>query len=112
MWDFHSRSKDKDVVNIDDDASGPEDRVEQVCSDSLESGGGVAEAKVHDLRDETAKWGEECSAEAGPARNANVVESPMNIKFGEIMAEVRLMISWLMRGSGLMVRNCPLLISL
>jgi len=58
---FHSRSKDKDVVNIDDDASGPEDRVEQVVHDSLESGGGVAEAKVHDLRDETAKWGEDAA---------------------------------------------------
>ena len=80
---FHSRSKNKDVVNIDDDASCPEDRVEQVVHDSLEGGGGVAEAKVHDLWDETAKRSEECSTESVSWCNANVIESPMNIKFCE-----------------------------
>jgi len=35
---FHSWSKDEDVVNIYDDASCPEDRVEQVVHDSLEGG--------------------------------------------------------------------------
>jgi len=80
---FHSRSKNKDVINIDDDASCPEDRVEQGVHDSLESGGGIAEAKIHDLRDETAERGEECSTESVLWCNTNVVESPMNIKLGE-----------------------------
>src|SRR6267143_367452 len=80
---FHSQSKNEDVVNIDDDASCPKDRVEQVVHDSLEGGGGVAEAKVHDLRDKTAKRGEERSTEMVLWRDANIVESPMNIKFGE-----------------------------
>src|SRR5882762_7829315 len=80
---FHSWSKNEDVVNIDDDASCPEDRVEQVVHDSLEGGRGVAEAKVHDLWDETAERGEECGTESVLWRNTNVVESPTNIKFCE-----------------------------
>src|SRR6267378_5169148 len=80
---FHSQSKNEDVVNIDDDASCPEDRVEQVVHDSLEGSRGIAEAKVHDLRDETAERGEECGMESVLWRNTNVVESPTNVKFGE-----------------------------
>src|SRR5882762_9522822 len=80
---FHSRSKDKDVVNIDDDASCPEDRVEQVVHDSLEGSRRVAEAKVHDLRYKTAKGSEECGTETILWRNADVVKSPTNIKLGE-----------------------------
>src|SRR5882762_10289872 len=80
---FHSQSKDKDVVNIDDDTSCPEDGVEQVVHDSLEGCGGVAEAKIHDLRYETAKGSEECGTEPVLWRNTNVVESPTNIKFSE-----------------------------
>src|SRR6267143_2488727 len=80
---FHSRSKDKDVINIDDDASCPEDRVEQVVHDSLEGCRGIAEAKVHDLRYETTKGSEECGTESILWRYANVVESPTNIKFSE-----------------------------
>src|SRR5882762_1820295 len=72
---FHSQSKNEDVVNIDDDTSCPEDRVEQVVHNSLEGSGGVAEAKVHDLRDETAERGEECSVEAILQCNVNIVES-------------------------------------
>src|SRR5882762_1845993 len=72
---FHSRSKDEDVINIYDDASCPEDRVEQIVHDSLEGGGGIAEAKVHDLWDETAKRGEECSMESVLWCYANIVES-------------------------------------
>src|SRR6267143_3476451 len=75
---FHSRSKNEDVINIDDNASGPEDRVEQVVHDSLEGGRGVAKAKVHDLRDETAEGSEECSMKAVLWCNVNVVESPTN----------------------------------
>src|SRR6267143_2120523 len=78
---FHSRSKDEDVVNIDDDASCPEDRVEQVVHDSLEGGWRVAEAKVHDLRYKTTKGSEESGMESILWRNADVVESPTNIKF-------------------------------
>src|SRR5712691_4576792 len=70
---FHSWSKDKDVVNIDDDASCPEDRVEQVVHDSLEGSQGVAEAKVHHLRDETAEGSEECSTESILWCDANIV---------------------------------------
>src|SRR6267378_4580639 len=80
---FHSRSKDENVVNIYDDTSCSEDRVEQVVHDSLEGGRRVAEAKVHDLRDETAKRSEECSTESVLWCNVNVVESPTNVKFGE-----------------------------
>src|SRR5882762_5831092 len=80
---FHSWSKDEDVVNVDDDTSCPEDRVEQVVHDSLEGGGGITEAKVHDLRDETAEGSEEHGMESVLWRDANVVESPTNIKFGE-----------------------------
>src|SRR5882762_8319783 len=80
---FHSRSKNKDVVNINDDASCAEGRVEQVVHDSSEGGWRVAEAKVHDLRYETAKGSEECGTESVLWRDANVVESPMNIKLGE-----------------------------
>src|SRR5882762_3176056 len=80
---FHSRSKDKDVVNIDDDASCPEDRVKQVVHDSLEGSWRVAEAKIHDLRYKTTKGSEECSTESILWHNANVIESPTNIKLGE-----------------------------
>src|SRR6267378_3279735 len=80
---FHSWSKNEDVVNVDDDASCPEDRVEQVVRDSLEGGRGVAEAKIHDLRYETAEGSEERGMESILWRDANVVESPTNIKFGE-----------------------------
>src|SRR6267378_3513687 len=80
---FHSWSENEDVVNIDDDTSCPEDRVEQVVHDSLEGGWRVAEAKVHDLWYETAEGGEERSTESILWCDANVVESPMNIKFGE-----------------------------
>src|SRR5882762_3316985 len=73
---FHSQSKNKDVVNINDDASCPEDRVEQVVHDSLEGGWRVAEAKIHDLRYKTAKRSEECGTESILWRDANVVESP------------------------------------
>ena len=80
---FHSQSKDEDVINIDDDTSCPKDRVEQVVHDSLEGGRRVAKPKVHDLRDETAKRSEESSTESILWCYANIVESPMNIKFGE-----------------------------
>src|SRR6267143_2611903 len=80
---FHSRSKDKGVVNVDDDASCPKDRVEQIVHDSLEGSWRVAEAKVHDLRYETTKWSEECGMESILWRYANVIESPTNVKFGE-----------------------------
>src|SRR5882762_793853 len=73
---FHSRSKDEDVVNVDDDTSCPEDRVEQVVHNSLEGGGRIAEAKVHDLWYETTKGGEESSTEPVLWCDANVVESP------------------------------------
>src|SRR5882762_1032034 len=80
---FHGRSKDKDVVNVDDDASCPEDRVEQVVHDSLEGGRGVAEAKVHDLRYKTTKGSKERGTESVLWRDADIVESPTNIKFSE-----------------------------
>src|SRR6267143_1380259 len=80
---FNSRSKDEDVVNVYDDASCPEDRVEQVVNDSLEGSWGIAEAKVHDLWYETAKGSEKCGTESILWRYANVVESPTNIKFSK-----------------------------
>src|SRR6267143_1311112 len=80
---FHSRSKNKDVVNVNDDTSCPEDRVKQVVHDSLEGGRGIAEAKVHDLQDETAERGEECGTKLVLWRNTNVVEPPTNVKFSE-----------------------------
>src|SRR6267143_4953647 len=70
---FHSWSKDEDVINIYDDASCPKDRVEQVVHNSLEGGRRVAEAKIHDLWDKTAKWSEECGTEPVLWHNANVV---------------------------------------
>src|SRR6267143_3583992 len=80
---FHSQSKNEDVVNVDDDTSCPKDRAEQVVHDSLEGGWRVAEAKIHDLRYETTKGGEECGTESILWRNANIVKSPMNIKLCE-----------------------------
>src|SRR5882762_547643 len=80
---FHGWSKNEDVINIDDDTSCPEDRVKQVVHDSLEGGRGVAEAKVHDLWDEIAEGGEECSMEVVLWCYLNVVKSPANIKLGE-----------------------------
>src|SRR6267143_382083 len=80
---FHSWSKDEDVVNIDDDTSCPEDRVEQIVHDSLEGGRRIAEAKIHDLQNKTAERSEECSTESVLWCNTNVVEPPMNIKLGE-----------------------------
>src|SRR6267378_7455825 len=70
---FHSWSKNEDVVNVNDDASCPEDRVEQVVHDSLEGSRRVAEAKVHDLWYETAEGSEECGMESILWRNANIV---------------------------------------
>src|SRR5882762_4176345 len=80
---FQSRSKNEDVINVDDDTSCPEDRVEQVVHNSLEGSGRIAEVKVHDLRDKTAEWSEECGTESVLWHNANVVESPTNVKFGK-----------------------------
>src|SRR5882762_6640782 len=80
---FHSRSKNEDVVNVDDDASCPKDRVEQVVHDPLEGGRGVAEAKIHDLQDETAERGEEHGMESVLWCDTNIVESPTNIKLSE-----------------------------
>ena len=80
---FHSWCEYENVIDIDDDTSCAKDRVEQHVHDSLKSCRRVAQAEEHDLGNVGPKGGNEGCSVAVFRANANVVESPSDVKLGE-----------------------------
>jgi len=75
----------------------------------LEGGRGIAKAKIHDLRDETAKGGEKCSTETVLWCNVNVVESPANIKFSKDHGGSKAHDQLIDEREQIVIRNSPLI---
>jgi len=75
--------KDKEVVHVDDEPSFRDHISEGVVHESLESGGGVGEAKEHDGGLKKAFVGDKGCFPLVSVFDADVVVAPPDIKFGE-----------------------------
>ena len=75
--------EDEEVVHIDDEPSFCDHISKGVVHESLESGGGVSEAKEHDGWFEEAFMSDEGGFPLVSVFDADVVVAPSDIKFGE-----------------------------
>ena len=77
------RGRDEEVIHVNDEPSFGDHVSEQVIHESLEGGGGVAQAKEHYGGFEQSFVGDEGSFPLVSISDADVVVSPPDVEFGE-----------------------------
>ena len=75
----HGGCEYEDVIDINDNAAGSEDRIKENVHYSLECGRRIAQSKEHYLRNETSERGKEGGSISIFGTDSYIVESPSDI---------------------------------
>src|SRR5436853_6502875 len=82
---FQGFREDKDVVKVYNDNTISNELFEDIIHHGLEGGRAVGEAKEHDERFEQSTVGSECGLPLVALLHADIVETPSNIQFREVL---------------------------